>query len=102
MMKEMDGAVRYSALVVHLPSRPDHEEGLALAVTDGVEPEVQRAFCKADAPISSIFLRRLAVARWALRWVLSVISRSGSPASPASAATILLNTPIRLQRTKRL
>jgi putative transposase len=89
-------------LVVHLPCGEHHHDRAALAVADSVELGVQPALGAADAPIRRPLLSKLAAVRCALRWVLSMISRSGSPASPARAAKMRLNTPMRLQRTKRL
>jgi hypothetical protein len=61
-------------------------------------PPLVRQMAPAKRPLSS----RLAVVRCAFRWMLSKISRSGSLASLAGASKMRLNTPVRLQRTKRL
>jgi hypothetical protein len=62
------------------------------------------AFCPpwgaAEAAIWCPLLRRLAALQCALSWVLSMLSRSGAPASPASAAKIWLKRARRLERTK--
>jgi hypothetical protein len=89
-------------LIVHLPLGEHHDDGAAVAVAEGVELGVQPAFGSADAPCKRPLSSRLAAVRCALRWVLSMIRRSGSPASPARAAKMRSKTPVRLQRTKRL
>src|SRR3546814_18918618 len=59
-------------------------------------------FRSSDTSGNMPFLSRLAAARCAFRWVASIINWSGLPALAASAAKILLNTPSRRQRLKRL
>ncbi|MBW6399269.1 hypothetical protein KPL78_15515 [Roseomonas sp. HJA6] len=67
-----------------------------------MELGIQPTFGTADKAGKSPFLSRLAAARWALTWVLSIISRSGGPASATRAIKMRSNTPRRLRRTKRL
>jgi hypothetical protein len=85
-------------LVVHLPLGEHNDHGAALAVADGVELGVQPALGSAGEAAKRPLVRRLAAVRCAFRWVLSMIGRSGSPASPAREVKIRLNTPMRLQR----
>jgi hypothetical protein len=98
--QQRDEDVR-TLLVVHLPSREQHDDGAAVAGADGGELRVQPALGAAEAAIRCPLLRRLAALQSALSWEPSMLSRSGAPASPASAAKIRLKTPLRLKRTKR-
>ena len=72
------------------------------AVTGGVELGVQPALGSPEKAGKSPFLSKLAAVRCAFRWVLSIMMRSGGPPSEASAAKMRSNTPMRLQRMKRL
>ena len=77
--------------------------GLApLAVAHGVELGVQSALGAPDTSGNIPFPGRLAAVRCAFKWVAAITIRSGVPPLAANAAKILLNTPIRLQRMKRL
>jgi len=92
-----------SALVVaHLPFGQEQDNRPAFAIAHGMELGVQPAFGASDTSGKSPPFNRLAAVRWAFRWVASIMIASGSPALPASSAKIRLNTPILLQRTKRL
>jgi hypothetical protein len=88
-------------LVVHLPGREHHDDGAAVAGADGGELRVQPALGCGRGSDPVPLLRRLAALQSALSWEPSMLSRSGAPASPASAAKIWLKTPLRLKRTKR-
>src|SRR3546814_4566703 len=70
--------------------------------SDLVKLRAQAALGMSDTSGNMPFLSRLAAARCAFRWVASIINWSGLPALAASAAKILLNTPSRLQRMKRV
>lgn len=89
-------------IVAHLPFAQRQDRRTALAVGDRVKLRAQAALGMSDTSGNMPFLSRLAAARCAFRWVASIINWSGLPALAASAAKILLNTPSRLQRMKRL
>ena len=89
-------------VVAHLPFAEQHHQGAALFVADCMKLGVQTAFSAPDTSGNSPFFSRLAAVRCALRWVASIINRCGRGPLLASSAKILLNTPSRLQRTKRL
>jgi len=65
-------------------------------------PEIFTSVGIADGTIFDRHSGRLAAVRCALRCVASIINCSGLPPFAASAAKILLNTPMRLQRMNRL
>lgn len=87
-------------VVARLPRRQVQVNGLALTVADRVEFRVQAAFRATDTAGNIPFFSRLAAVLCAFKCVASIISLSGVPR--ASARKMRLNTPIRLQRTKRL
>ncbi len=89
-------------VVAHLAFGEQQDDRPALAITDGMELGVQPAFGAPDTSGKSPPFRRLAAVRCALRCVASIMIASGSPALPASSAKMRLNTPILLQRMKRL
>src|SRR5690606_31775472 len=89
-------------VIAHLPFAEQQDQWPAFAIAHGMEFRVQTASGASDTSGNSPFLSRLAAVRWALRWVASIINWSGFPPSAASPAKILLNTPSRLQRMKRL
>ena len=91
-----------AVLVAHLSFGDQEHDGPSLAVAHGVELGVQPTFGAPDTSGKSPPFSRLAVVRWALRWVAAIMIRSGSPALPASSAKMRLNTPNRLYRMKRL
>ncbi len=93
---------RGAAIVADLAFGEQQYQGLALAVADRVQFRVQAALGAADAPGNSPFLSRLAAVRWASRWVASIITVSVASLAAARVAKIRSNTPIRLQRMKRL
>ena len=78
----------------------DHKP--AVPVAGGVQLGIQPAFGAADAAGPPFFCSRLADVRWALRWVASIMSRSGGPSSAARAAKMRVKTPSLLQRKYRL
>src|SRR5215210_5258455 len=88
-------------VVAHLPLAQQHDAWPALVVADGMKLGVQPAFGASDTSGNSPFLSRLAAVRCAFRWVASIINWSGLPPFAANAAKMRLNTPSRLQRTKR-
>src|SRR5690606_37661994 len=89
-------------VVTHLAFRQKHDDRPAVTVADGVELGVQPALGSPDTTGNIPFLSRLAAVRCAFRCVASIMMRSGFGPSPASPAKIRSNTPIRLQRMKRL
>ena len=89
-------------VVAHLAFRQEQDERPSVTVADGVELGVQPAFGAPDTTGNIPFLSRLAAVRWALRWVASIMMRSGFGPSPASPAKMRSKTPSRLQRMKRL
>ena len=91
-----------SFVVAYLAFCELHGQRPAVAVAKGMEFGVQAALCASDAAGKSPFLSKLAAVRWALRWVASIINRPSFPAVFANSVKILLKTPIRLQRKKRL
>lgn len=93
---------RSTLVVVGLACGQEQPDQPALSVADGMKLRVQPAARASDTTRSIPFLARLAAVRCALRWVLSIISRSGTPACATSALKMRSNTPSRLQRTKRL
>src|ERR1700722_19580917 len=88
--------------VAHLAFAEQHDERPASAVADGVQFGVQAALGAPDTSGNRPFFKRLAAVRRAFRCVASIMIRCGLPPFLASAAKILLNTPSRLQRMKRL
>src|SRR5690606_19642314 len=89
-------------VVAHLAFRQQQDDWSAFTVADGVELGVQSALGSPDTTGNIPFLSRLAAVRCAFRCVASIMIRSGFGPSPASPAKIRSNTPIRLQRMKRL
>ena len=89
-------------MVAHLAFGEHHHHGAAFTVAHGMELGVQAALGAPDTSGNSPPFKRLAAVRCALRWVVSIIIRSGSPALPASSTKMRLNTPRRLQRIDRL
>jgi hypothetical protein len=75
---------------------------LAVAVTDGMQLRVHTAFGPPDTAGNSPFLTKLAAERCALRGPASIITVSVVALLAADAVKMRSNTPIRLQRTKRL
>jgi hypothetical protein len=73
-----------------------------MPVADGVQLGVQPAFGAPDPSRAPFFCNKLAAVRCALRWVLSMMMRSGGPAASANALKMRWNTPLRVQRTWRL
>ena len=92
---------RGPVMVAALPFGQQEGDGSALAVTGRVQLGIQAAFSAADMSRTP-FCSRLAAVRCALRWVASIIRRSGAPPLAARAAKMRTNTPRRLQRMKRL
>ena len=78
-----------------------HGDGTAVLVLHRMQLRVRAASVR---PIQRRcpFLARLGAGRWALRWMLPIISWSGATGWVARVATIRSNTPTRLHRTKRL
>ena len=93
---------RGSAVVADLAFGEQQDQGPALAVADGVQLGVQAALGASDAAGNSPFLSRLEAVRCAFRWVASIITVSVASASAARLVKMRSNTPIRLQRMKRL
>lgn len=91
-----------AAIVADLAFGQKQDQRFALAVTNGVQLGVQATLGTSDTAGNSPFLSRLAAVRCAFRWVASIITVSVASLSPARVAKISLNTPIRLQRMKRL
>lgn len=89
-------------VVAHLAFRQQQDDRPAVTAADGVELGVQPAFGSPDTTGNIPFLSRLAAVRWAFRCVASIMMCSGFGPSPASPAKMRSNTPIRLQRMKRL
>lgn len=89
-------------VVAHLAFRQEQDDRPAVTVADGVELGVQPALGSPDTTGNIPFLSRLAAVRWAFRCVASIMIRSGFGPSPARPAKMRSNTPIRLQRMKRL
>lgn len=72
-----------SRMVAHLAFREKQGHGPAILISDGVELGVQSTLRAPDAAWRAPFLSRLAAVRWALRWVLSIMIRSGFGPSEA-------------------
>src|SRR6185437_593205 len=89
-------------VIARLSCRQVQVDGPAAAIADRMKLRVQAALRATDTAGNSPFLSRLAAVRCALRCVAAIINRSGGPCAPASARNIRSNTPIRLQRMKRL
>lgn len=93
---------RGTAVVADLALGEQQDQGPAPAVADGVQLGVQAALCASDAAGNSPFLSRLDAVRCAFRWVTSIITVPVASPSAARLAKMRSNTPIRLQRMKRL
>lgn len=93
-------------LVNRLPFGQAQDYRPAVTIAHCVQLRVQPAFGASNIPgnISGKrpFFKRLAAVRWAFKWVASIIRQSSASLVAARAANILLKTPGRLQRTKRL
>jgi hypothetical protein len=85
---------RRALVVAHLALREEHDERPAVAVADRMQLRVQPAFRAPDTSGNRPFFRRLEA--------VSIMIRSALAPLCASSAKIRLNTPTRLQRTKRL
>jgi len=97
-----DRAVVGHLVITHLARSQQERQWPSPAIGDGMQLGIQATLRSSDAAGKSPFFSRLAAVRWALRWVASIINRSGWPALPASASTIRLKTPNSLHRMKRL
>ena len=93
---------RRPLVVTHLAFAEQQNDRAPFTVAHGMKLGVQAAFRAPDTSGNSPLFSRLAAVRCALRWVASIINRCGRGPLLASSAKILLNTPSRLQRTKRL
>jgi len=89
-----------SALVVaHLSLVQQQDQRAPVPVAHRMELGVQAVFGASDAARTPFFCNRLADVRCALRWVASMMIRSGGPDSSASEAKMRAKTPLRVQRT---
>ena len=90
------------ALVIrYLTCRQMHQNGSSLIIANSVQFGIQHAFCAANSAGNAPFLSKLEAVRCALRCVASICNCSGTSCDDNSL-NILSNTPILLQRIKRL
>ena len=89
-------------VIADLTRCEEEQQGPPRSIGDCVQLGIQAAFGASDTAGKSPFFSRLAAVLWAFRCVASIIKRSGWPALPAKASKMRLNTPMWLQRMKRL
>lgn len=82
--------------------RREHDDGMPPTIADGMQLRVPAALGAPDTAGNRLFLKGWQRYDAPSGCVLSSIRRDGLPALRANSANILLKTPRRLQRTKRL
>ena len=93
---------RRAAIVTHLAFGQQQDQRLAVGVANCVQFGVQAAFGTSNTARNIPFLSRLAVVRWALRWVASIGTVHVASLLPASVEKIRAKMPALLNRMKRL